>query len=156
MLYTKKDLVKLLEDKNITTTAKSIAQLLLIALDFGAVTREELLAETDAEREPPKPRGRPRKYPVQESDEPKVKRSRGRPRKYPPKEVDPNKVIDPKYERLLTIRNNPRTISMTNVETGETIKYGSSYKATIATGHTLKYFDHHNGKVVDGFKIEVN
>jgi hypothetical protein len=45
MLYTKKELLKLLQDKNVTTTAKSVAQLLIIALDNGVVTREDILAE---------------------------------------------------------------------------------------------------------------
>jgi hypothetical protein len=134
MLYTKKELLKLLQDKNVATTSKSVAQLLIIALDNGVVTREDILAE-------------PKDVP---------KRPVGRPRKYPPKEVDPNKVIDPKYERLLKIRNNPRTVTMTNVETGETITYNSTYKAHAATRHTVRYFENHNGKVVDGFKIEIS
>jgi hypothetical protein len=45
MLYTKKELLKLLQDKNVATTAKSVAQLLIIALDNGVVTREDILAE---------------------------------------------------------------------------------------------------------------
>jgi hypothetical protein len=45
---------------------------------------------------------------------------------------------------------------MTNVETGETITYNSTYKAHAATKHTVRYFENHNGKVVDGFKIEIS
>ena len=85
----------MLQDNNITTTAKSIAALMLIALDNGVITREEVL----------------RNEPKQESE----KKPRGRPRKYPPKEVDPNKVVDPKYHRLRTIRTNPISVKLTRL-----------------------------------------
>jgi len=43
MQYSKKDLQKLLQDNNITTTSKSLCALMLIALDNGLITREEIL-----------------------------------------------------------------------------------------------------------------
>ena len=135
MLYSKKSLQKMLQDNNITTTAKSIAALMLIALDNGVITREEIL----------------RNEPKQESE----KKPRGRPRKYPPKEVDPNKVVDPKYHRLLTIRTNPISVKLTNVDTGEATSYASLYKASRATQHGCGFFMRNNGKVVDGIMIEV-
>lgn len=138
MKYTKKTLIKLLEDNNITTITKSIAELLLIALDNIVITREDVL--------------RPKKEPKPEVE----KKPCGRPRKYPPKEVDPNKVVDPKYERLLKIRNNPRKVTLTNVETGEIRTYDSLYKAVEATGHGCGYFLRNKEKTVNGIKIEVS
>ncbi len=139
MKYTRKQLQTLLIDNNITTTAKSIIGLMLIALDNNILKREDVVEppkEPKTSKEPPKPRGRPRKY--------------------PPKEVDPNKVVDPKYYRLRTIRNNPSSIKLTNVATGEATTYGSFYKAARATHHGCGFFVRHNGKVVDGVLIEVS
>ena len=82
-------------------------------------------------------------------------RARGRPRKYPLKEVDPDKVVDPKYHRLRTIRTNPRTIKLTNVDTGTVTTYGSSYKAYQETHHDCKYFTRNNKKVINGIRIEI-
>ena len=143
MLYSKKSLQKMLQDNNVTTTAKRIAALMLICIDNKLVTREEVLKNEI--KEPRKPR---------EPKEPP--KPRGRPRKYPPKEVDPNKVVDPKFHRLRTIRNNPSSIELTNVATGEVTTYGSFYKAARATHHGCGYFVRHNGKVVDGVLIEVS
>lgn len=137
MRYTKKTLTKLLQDNGVTTTAKSIAALLLLALENGAITREDVI-------KPDKP------------DLDTEKRPRGRPRKYPPKEVDPNKVVDPKYQRLLEIHENPRAVRTTNVETGEVKCYSSLHKAKSALGHGSGYYIRNNGKVVDGIKIEVD
>ena len=81
-------------------------------------------------------------------------RARGRPRKYPLKEVDPDKVVDPKYHRLRTIRTNPTTIKLTNVDTGIVTTYDSLYKAYQETRHGCGYFMRNNGKVIDGIRIE--
>ena len=129
MGYSKKDLQKLLKDDNITTTAKSIAALLLTCLDNGIITREEVFSTESKE---PKPMGRPRKY--------------------PPKEVKPK---DPKYDRLLSIRNNPTFVNLTNVDTGEVTSYPSLYKASRATNHGCGFFDRNNGKVINGIKYEI-
>ena len=137
MRYSKKDLIKLLKDNNITTTAKSIIELMLLALDNEILSREDVVPAKKEPKEPnnPKPRGRPRKYPL--------------------KEVDPNKVVDPKYHRLRTIRTNPISIKLTNVDTGEVTTYGSLYKASRATHHGCGFFMRNNGKVVNGSMIEV-
>ena len=76
----------------------------------------------------------------------------GRPRKYEKKEKKP---IDPKYERLGLIRNNPLGVRITNVETGEVIEYGSTYESKKKTGHSWQYFENRNGKVDNGYKFEI-
>jgi hypothetical protein len=140
MKYTKKALIKLLQDANVSTTAKSIAELLIIALDNGVVKREDILCPE-------------KEKPIKEK--PEGKKLRGRPRKNPPKEVDPNKVVDPKYHRLRTIRVNPTSVKLTNVDTGEVESYDSLYKACAATRHGSGFFIRHNGKVIDGIMIAV-
>ena len=142
MRYSKKDLQKLLKDNNITVTAKSKIELMLLALDNEILSREDVVI----------PKQEPKK---REPKEPKEPKPRGRPRKYPPKEVDPNTVIDPKYHRLRTIRTNPISVKLTNVDTGEAASYGSLYKASRATHHGCGFFIRNNGKVVDGIMIEV-
>jgi hypothetical protein len=140
MKYTKKALIKLLQDADVSSTAKSIAELLVIALDNGVVKREDILCP---EKEKPI------------NVKPKGKKLRGRPRKNPPKEVDPNKVVDPKYHRLRTIRVNPKSVKLTNVDTGEVESYDSLYKACAATRHGSGFFIRNNGKVIDGTMIAV-
>ena len=82
-------------------------------------------------------------------------RARGRPRKYPLKEVDPDKVVDQKYHRLRTIRTNPTTIKLTNVDTGKATTYYSLYKASQDTKHGCGYFLRNDGREVNGILIEV-
>lgn len=142
MRYTKKALLKLLQDNCITTTSESKIELMLLALDNEILKREDVVP---SKKEPRK----------KEVSEPKEKRPLGRPRKYPPKEVDPNKVVDPKYHRLRTIRTNPTSVKLTNVDTGEVISHGSLYKASKATNHGCGFFIRNNGKVVDGIMYEV-
>lgn len=135
MKYTKKALIKLLQDNDVSTTAKSIAELVIIALDNGVLKREDILCP--------------------EKEKLDGKRPRGRPRKYPPKEVDPNKVVDPKYHRLRTIRANPTSVKLTHVDTGEVESYDSLYKACAATRHGSGFFIRNNGNVIAGTMIEV-
>ena len=143
-MYSKKSLQKILKDNDVTTTAKSIAGLLLIAMDNKLLSKEEVLKnEIKEPKEPRKPK---------ESKEPKL---RGRPRKYPKKEVDSNKVTDPKHYRLRTIRKEPTSVKLTNVETGETTTYKSLYEASKETKHGCGYFTRHDGKVVKGINVEV-
>lgn len=147
MMYSKKSLQKILKDNNVTTTAKSIAALMLIAMDNKLVTREEVLKNEI--KEPRKP-----KEPM-ELKEPKEPKPRGRPRKYPKKEVDPNKVTDPKHYRLRTIRKEPTLVKLTNVVTGEITTYKSLYEASKETKHGCGYFTRHDGNVIKGIKVEV-
>jgi len=123
MRYSKKDLMTLLKDNNITTTAKSIIELMLLALDNDILSREDVV--------PPKKE----------------------PKRREPKEPKPES--DPKYHRLRTIRTNPKSIKLTNVDTGEVTAYGSLYKASLATKHGGGFFIRNNGKVVDGILIDV-
>ena len=138
MKYTKKDLIKLLKDSNIRTTAKSVIELMLLVLDNGILKREDIVT--------------PKKEP---KDSKGPKRPLGRPRKYPPKEDDPDKVVDPKYYRLRTIRTNPISVKLTNVDNGEVTSYDSLYKASRATRHGCGFFIRNNGQVVNRMKIEV-
>ena len=48
----------------------------------------------------------------------------------PPKPVKVKKEINSKYEKLATIRNNPKQVSLKHVETGGTITFPSIYKAS--------------------------
>ena len=153
MLYTKKSLKKLLEDNNVTTTAKSIAALLLLALDNGFVSREDVLQESAGLASNEKrPVGRPRKL-IQE--EPKEKRPVGRPRKYEPKIVDPDAPKDPKYDRLRAQSKVAIPVTITNVATGEVRSFKSQYKAAKMTGKREGFFARYNGKVVDGELIQL-
>ena len=47
----------------------------------------------------------------------------------PPEPVKPKKEIDSKYEKLGTIRNNPKQVFLKSVETGDTITFPLIYKA---------------------------
>lgn len=141
MIYGKKDLIKLLRDNNITVNSKkkSKIELMLLALDNAILKREDVVtAENEVKKK-------------EESE----KRPCGRPRKFPRKEDDPNKVIDPKYNRLRTIRTNPKSVKLTNVDNGLVTSYDSLYKAYRATHHGYGFFNRNNGKVVGGMKIEV-
>lgn len=102
---------ELLASNGIETESNSKVELMLLALDNDFLKREDIIA---VKKEP---------------KEQKEKRPVGRPRKYPPKEFDTNKVIDPKFERLKNIRRNPKSVNITNVETGEVTIYPSIYKA---------------------------
>jgi hypothetical protein len=71
------------------------------------------------------------------------------------KKIDPNKVVDPKFERLKNIRTNPKSVETTNVETGEVTIYPSIYKAEKTLKHRWDYFINNNGKISKGNLIEV-
>jgi len=58
------------------------------------------------------------------------------------------KVIDPKHEYLRTIRNRPKKVVFTDIETGEVTTYDSIYKAVKATGYAGIYMQKRNGEVV--------
>ena len=132
---TKIDLKKLLEENDITKTSDNILTLMMIAIDHGLIDRESVMSE---------------------AKEVGVKNPVGRPRKYPKKEAkSPNAVRDPKYDRLIGIRNKPVSVKLTNMETGEIKIYKSLYKAINETKHGWRYLEARNGKVDNGFKIEI-
>ena len=136
MKYTTKVLKQLLMDHGIETGATNKTELVLTALDNGILKREDIFHESKHTKEPIE------------------KRKVGRPRKFPPKEIDQNKVLNPKYERLLTIRNNPKKIKLTNIETGEVSSYESINKSVAASGHAHRLFSKNDGKIVNGITIE--
>jgi signal peptidase I len=65
------------------------------------------------------------------------------------------KPIDPKYERLGSIRKKPVSVKTTNIETGDVVEYRSLYEAMKKTGHGWRYLERRDGKVEDGIKIEI-
>ena len=144
MTYKKRELLKLLCDRNIIAPSNSLLiELLLIALDHNVITRDDVFRSNNVEKL------------SKQIDPIEKKRTRGRPRKYPPKQIDPNWIRDPKYDRLCMIRNNPRKVTLTNVETGAVTTYHSLYKAAKSTGRACIYFKRNNGKIVDDMKIEI-
>lgn len=50
------------------------------------------------------------------------------------KAIKEQKVIDPKYDRLKFIRTNPRSVEITDIETGESTVFPSIYQASKAFG----------------------
>ena len=56
---------------------------------------------------------------------------------FPSKKRQPN---DSKYAHLHTIRTQPKKVTYTDTETGETITYNSIYKAIKATGRPAAFF----------------
>lgn len=125
--YTKKALQQLLRENGKEVTGKTKADLILDAYDFGLIKREP--------------------------QEPIVKKRPGRPKKYIKEEV---KVSDPKYERLKTLRLNPRIVKATNIETGEVQVYKSTYEASKALKRCWKYLISKNGKTIAGKLIEIS
>src|SRR5271155_4819365 len=55
--------------------------------------------------------------------------------------------IDPKYEFLKSIRNNPKSVEIRDLETGEITTYPSMYKAGRAFGRATMFITYNNGKV---------
>ena len=134
MRYTKQALKKLLKENKINKTSDNITTLMMLALDHGLINRELYLSEVK---------------------EVAAKNPVGRPRKYPKNTTTEESIRDPKYDRLIKIRNNPVSVRLTNVETGEIKICTSLYKATNETGHSWRYLKARHGKVDEGFKIEI-
>ena len=128
MAYTRKYLKNLLKENGVSKTSDNVITLMMLAVENNLISKDEILENSKEVR------------PV------------GRPRKYEKKEKKP---IDPKYERLGLIRNNPLGVRITNVETGEVIEYGSTYESKKKTGHSWQYFENRNGKVDNGYKFEI-
>src|SRR5271155_2784037 len=55
--------------------------------------------------------------------------------------------IDPKYEFTRSTRNNPKSVEVRNLETGEITSYPSIYKASRAIGRSSFFIRGNNGKV---------
>ena len=126
------ELKKLLEENNITKASNNTMTLMLIAINHGLIDRESVMSE---------------------AKEVGAKNPVGRPRKYPKKEkTSPNAVRDPKYDRLIGIRNKLVSVKLTNMETGEIHKL--LYCAIRETKHCWRYLESRDGKVDNGYKIE--
>ena len=68
----------------------------------------------------------------------------------------PEKSKDPKYERLKTTKNNPRKVSLEDIETGEIKTFPSIYKAAKfidQSPQTISYWD--SGVWKNKYKVEV-
>jgi hypothetical protein len=64
--------------------------------------------------------------------------------------------IDPKYEFIRSIRNNPKSVEIRDLETGDITTYSSIYKASRAIGRASKLITSNNGNVwKDRYKISI-
>ena len=66
----------------------------------------------------------------------------------------PEKVINHKFEKLATIRNNPRQVIIKNVETGDTNTFSSIYKASKFLGRSPAIITYWKNRVLDN-KYEI-
>ena len=108
---------------------------MLIAIDHGLIDRESVMSE---------------------AKEVGVKNPVGRPRKNPKKEnTSTNVVRDPIFDRLIGIRNKPVIVKLTNIETGNIKIYKSLFIVIRETKHCWRYLESRDGKIEDGFKIEI-
>ena len=72
----------------------------------------------------------------------------------PSKQEKVKKEIKPNFEKLATIRNNPKSVIIKNVETGETNTFPSIYKASKFIGRSPSMVQYWDGKVWDN-KYEI-
>ena len=72
----------------------------------------------------------------------------------PSKQEKVKKEINHKFEKLATIRNNPKSVIIKNVETGETNTFPSIYKASKFIGRSPSMVQYWDGKVWDN-KYEI-
>ena len=74
----------------------------------------------------------------------------------PPKPEKVKKEINHKFEKLATIRNNPKQVILKNVETGDTITFSSIYKASKFIDRSPRIITFWNNKVWDNrYEIKV-
>ena len=133
LLYTRKDIKKLLEKNGIDKTAENKMALMMLALENNLISKDAVFGSKYNGVRP-------------------VERFVGRPRIH---EIKEKKPTENKYERLGLIRNNSLGLRMTHVETGEVIEYGSTYEAKKKTGHSWNYFENRDGGVYNGYKFEI-
>ena len=72
----------------------------------------------------------------------------------PSKQEKVKKEIKPNFEKLATIRNNPKSVIIKNVETGETNTFPSIYKTSKFIGRSPSMVQYWDGKVWDN-KYEI-
>ena len=75
----------------------------------------------------------------------------------PSKPEKVNKEINHKFEKLATIRNNPKQVILKNVETGDTITFSSIYKASKFIDRSPAIITFLNNRVWDNrYEIKVD
>ena len=72
---------------------------------------------------------------------------RGMMPKEKPKPEKPKKEIDPKYARLATIKNNPKRVTLTDIETDDELEFPSIYKAAQFLKRNPNFILFWNGRV---------
>ena len=135
MICTRKDLKNLLKENGVLVTADNKITLMFLAVENNLISKDDIFKGKFRGMRP-------------------VGRGVGRPRKEK-KEKIKNTPIEPKYERLGLIRNNPLGLRITHVETGEVIEYKSTYEATKKTGRSWYYYKNRDGGEYDGYKYEI-
>ena len=138
MICTRKDLKNLLKENGVPVTADNKITLMFLAVENNLISKDDIFKGKFRGMRP-------------------VGRGVGRPRKEKKekKEKIKNTPIEPKYERLGLIRNNPLGLRITHVETGEVIEYKSTYEATKKTGRSWYYYKNRDGGEYDGYKYEI-
>ena len=74
----------------------------------------------------------------------------------PNTEIDKEKSEDVNYDRLKTIKKNPRKVMLVNIETGEIINFPSIYKAAKFIDHaplTITYWGKKEGAWNNKYKV---
>ena len=135
MICTRKDLKNLLKENGVLVTADNKITLMFLAVENNLISKDDIFKGKFRGMRP-------------------VGRGVGRPRKEK-KEKIKNTPIEPKYERLGLIRNNPLGLRITHVETGEVIEYKSTYEATKKTGRSWYYYKNRDGGEYGGYKYEI-
>ena len=135
MICTRKDLKNLLKENGVPVTADNKITLMFLAVENNLISKDDIFKGKFRGMRP-------------------VGRGVGRPRKEK-KEKIKNTPIEPKYERLGLIRNNPLGLRITHVETGDVIEYKSTYEATKKTGRSWYYYKNRDGGEYDGYKYEI-
>ena len=135
MICTRKDLKNLLKENGVLVTADNKITLMFLAVENNLISKDDIFKGKFRGMRP-------------------VGRGVGRPRKEK-KEKIKNTPIEPKYERLGLIRNNPLGLRITHVETGEVIEYKSTYEATKKTGRSWYYYKNRDGGEYDEYKYEI-
>ena len=74
----------------------------------------------------------------------------------PPKPEKVKKEINHKFEKLATIRTNPKQVILKNVETGGTNTFSSIYKASTFIGRSPRIITFWNNRVWDNrYEIKI-
>ena len=68
----------------------------------------------------------------------------------------PEKRTDPKYDRLKTIKNNPKKVSLEDIEMGEIKTFPSIYRAAKFIDQSPQTISYWDGKVwKNKYKVEI-